>query len=112
MARYLLNIGATRALGRDFPYGTFLANVAGGLLMGLLVGFLAHRGAAGQERWRLLLAVGVLGGFTTFSSYSLEVARMIEARSYGQAANYALGSAVMAITAVFAGLWLARRLFA
>jgi len=112
ISRYLLNIGAMRVLGTAFPYGTFAANVSGGLLMGLLVGRLVHLTGIDQERWRLLLGVGVLGGFTTFSAYSLDVARMIESRSYGQAAFYALGSCVLAVSAVFAGLLLARRLFA
>jgi CrcB protein len=112
VARYLLNVAGTKVLGFNFPYGTFAANLIGGLLMGVLIGVLAHRGGADQERWRILLGVGVLGGFTTFSSYSLEVARMIEARSYGMAGFYAVASAVLAISAVFAGLLLARRLFA
>ena len=112
VARYLLNVASTRALGSNFPYGTFAANVLGGLLMGLLIGVLAHRGGADLERWRVLRGVGGLGGFTTFSSYSLEVARMIEARSYAVAGVYASASALLAISAVFAGLILARRLFA
>ena len=58
--------------------GTFTVNVVGGLLMGSLVGFLAHRGGVDQDRWRVLLGVGVLGGFTTFSAFSVEVALMIE----------------------------------
>ena len=109
VARYLLNVLATRVLGPGFPYGTFAANLIGGLLMGVLIGVLAHRGGADQERWRLLLGVGVLGGFTTFSSYSLEVARMIETRSYGQALGYSLGSVALAVGAVFVGLMLTRR---
>ncbi len=111
-ARYLVGLQATRWLGHGWPYGTFAANVIGGLLMGALVGVLAHRGGADQERWRLLLGVGLLGGFTTFSSYSLETALMIERRAYGQAGAYALGSAVLSIAALFAGLILTRRLLA
>jgi len=110
--RYLLGVQAFHRLGSSWPYGTLLANVLGGLAMGALVGFLAHRGGPDQERWRLLLAVGVLGGFTTFSAYSLEVALMIERRALGQAAIYSLGSVVLSVGALFAGLMLARRLFA
>lgn len=112
MARYALNLHAGRVLGASWPYGTLLANVVGGALMGLLFGVLAQRGGADQERWRLLLGVGVLGGFTTFSAYSLEVLLMIERRAWGQALAYGLGSAVLSIGAVFAGLMLARRVAA
>lgn len=112
MARYALGIQAMRLFGPAWPFGTFLANILGGLLMGMLAGFLAHRGGADQERLRLLLGVGVLGGFTTFSAFSLETALMIERRAYGVAASYATASVLLSITALFAGLLLARRMFA
>ncbi len=79
--------------------------------MGLLVGWLAHRGG-GQEKWRQLLGVGMLGGFTIFSAYSLEVALMVERRELAQAALYSLASVVFSVAALFAGVMLARRLFA
>jgi len=112
VARYLLSIGATKSLGREWPYGTFAANLIGGFLMGCLVGWLAFKGGADQERWRILLGVGVLGGFTTFSSFSLETALMIERRAYGHAAGYAAASVAMAIGALFLGLLAARRVLA
>jgi fluoride exporter len=112
VARYGVGVQATRLFGVAWPYGTLLVNVLGGLLMGLLVGILAARGAADPERIRLLLAVGVLGGFTTFSAYSLEIALMIERRAYGQAGAYAAGSVVLATTALFVGLFVARKVFA
>lgn len=112
VARYLLGVQAMRSLGGGWPYGTLAANVLGGLLMGVLIGVLALRGGADQERWRLLLGVGVLGGFTTFSAYSLEVVLMIERRAYGQAALYSVGSVVLSVAALFAGLILMRRLLA
>ena len=112
MARYALGVQALRLWGAGWPYGTFVANVLGGLLMGALAGFLAHRGGADQERLRLLLGVGVLGGFTTFSAFSLETALMIERRSYGQALGYTLASVVLSVTALFLGLLLARKAFA
>lgn len=112
VARYLLGVQALRSLGGGWPYGTLAANVLGGFLMGVLIGVLALRGGADQERWRLLLGVGVLGGFTTFSAYSLEVVLMIERRAYAQAALYSAGSVVLSVAALFAGLILMRRLLA
>lgn len=112
LARYLVGVSATRSFGTGWPYGTFTVNLVGGFAMGALVGFLAHRGGPDQDRWRVLIGVGVLGGFTTFSSFSLEAALMIERRDYAQAGAYALASVVLAITALFAGLIMSRRLFA
>ena len=112
VARYGLGVQAGRWLGSGWPYGTFIANVVGGLLLGLLAGWLAHRGGADQERWRLLLGVGLLGGFTTFSAFSLETAGMIQRGDWGGALGYAGLSAVLSVAAVFAGLMLARGAFA
>ena len=112
VARYGLGIQSLRLFGPGWPYGTFIANLIGGLLMGVLAGFLAFRGGADQEKLRLLLGVGVLGGFTTFSAFSLETALMIERRAYGVAASYAAASVLLSITALFVGLILARRVFA
>jgi CrcB protein len=111
VARYGLGVQSLRLWGPAWPYGTFAANVVGGLLMGVLAGYLAHRGG-GDQRLRVLLGVGVLGGFTTFSAFSLETALMIEKRAYGQAFAYTTGSVVIAVAALFAGLLLARRVFA
>ena len=112
VARYLLGGWTLRAFGPGWPYGTFAANIIGGFLMGVLVSWLAFRGGAEQERLRILLGVGVLGGFTTFSAYSLELARMLETRAYGQATFYAVSSVTLSVAALFAGLILARRAFA
>lgn len=110
--RYLLGVQTLRAFGGVWPFGTFAANILGGLAIGALAAVLAHRGGADQEKWRLLLGVGVLGGFTTFSAYSLEIALMIERRAWTQAFAYSLGSVVLSVTAVFVGLLLVRRLVA
>ena len=110
--RYVLGAQAMRAFGTGWPWGTLITNVLGGFLMGTLAGVLALRGGADQERWRLLLGVGVLGGFTTFSAYSLEVALMIERREWTSAAAYSLGSVVLSVAALFAGLMLMRRILA
>jgi CrcB protein len=98
------------ALGRwgdGFPWGTWIVNLAGGLLAGLVMGLLLHRGGAG-EAWRLFLVVGILGGFTTFSAFSLETVFMIQRGQHGAAAAYAASSLAGAVLLVFAGLWAAR----
>jgi CrcB protein len=112
MARYGASMAGLRLLGPGWPYGTFAVNVIGGLLMGALAGFLALRGGADQERLRILLGVGFLGGFTTFSAFSLEAALMIERKDYATAAGYVGLSVALAIGALFVGLLAARRIFA
>ena len=94
-----------------WPWPTLTVNVLGGLLMGLLTGWLAFRGGANSEAIRLFAAVGVLGGFTTFSAFSLEAALMIERRQLAMAGGYVLASAVLSIAALFIGLLVARRAF-
>ena len=85
--------------------------MVGSLLMGVLAGWLAFRGDGGQQL-RLLLGTGVLGGFTTFSAFSLETVLMIERREFAPAAVYVIGSVAIGVAALFVGLWLARRVFA
>ncbi len=92
--------------GAGFPYATLSVNILGGLLMGLLVGVLARTGAT--EGWRLLLGVGVLGGFTTFSAFSLDVVLIAERGASMLALAYVLASMIGSILALFAGLSLIR----
>jgi CrcB protein len=108
MARY----GIGRLVGSDtgFPWATFGVNVIGGFLMGLLAGWLVARG--GNEQLRLLLGVGILGGFTTFSAFSLEVILLAVRGAFGTAIVYAAASVVVSVGAVAIGLWMTRDLLA
>lgn len=90
-----------------FPWATFSVNVIGSLAMGLLAGWLARHGQGG-ESWRLLLGVGLLGGFTTFSAFSLEIALLIQRGAIGQAVGYALGSVLAGMAGLYLGLLLMR----
>jgi CrcB protein len=110
--RYLLSIAFGRAPLGAWPWPTFTANIAGGLAMGLLAGWLSLRGGADGERLRLFLGAGLLGGFTTFSAFSLETLMMVERRAWGPAALYSGLSVVLATGAVFLGLVGMRRFLA
>lgn len=95
-----------RALGPGFPWGTLTVNLVGGLLMGLLAGTFARTGA--NEQLRLFIAVGVLGGFTTFSAFSLETFTMIQRGDVTMAALYASASVVGSVLLLFAGVMITR----
>jgi fluoride exporter len=109
--RHGVNLASLRLLGPGFPHGTLTVNIVGSLLMGLLAGWFAHKADPGQT-WRLFLTTGILGGFTTFSAFSLDAALLIERGQLGLAALYALASPVLAIAGLFAGLWLIRAIAA
>ena len=107
--RHVINMISARGLGTAFPYGTFIINITGSIVMGLIAGYLAFKGDASQH-WRLFLMTGVLGGYTTFSAFSLDAALLYERGEIGLAAFYVLGSVVFSILGLFAGLALVRHL--
>ena len=107
--RHGMNLASARAFVTGFPYGTLLINITGSLVMGLTAAYFAFKGDASQH-WRLFLATGVLGGYTTFSAFSLDAALLWERGAVGQAAAYLAGSVVLAILGLFAGLWVVRSL--
>jgi len=104
MARYGAGLAAVRLGAGDFPWATLFVNVAGGLAMGVLAGTLG----AEDQGARQLLGVGVLGGFTTFSAFSIETVRLIEGGQPDVALGYALASVLLAVSACRIGLLLAR----
>ena len=106
--RHLSGLAALRLFGASFPYGTFFVNVVGSFLMGALIAWLARKGASVGPEWRLLLATGVLGGFTTFSAFSLDAVQLWERGQGGAAISYVIGSVVLSILALTAGLMLVR----
>lgn len=110
MGRHGLSQLTLRTFGPGFPIGTLAANVLGGLLMGLLAGWLLAK--SGSDALRLLLGVGLLGGFTTFSAFSLEAFFMFEKGRYGALLVYVGGSVILAIGAIAVGLLIARKAFA
>jgi CrcB protein len=113
MARYLTGLGYGRFVGPSQPYlATAFINVLGSFLMGVLVATLALKVSEAGMRWRLLLAVGVLGGFTTFSSFSLEAVMMLERKAYGAMVGYVFGSVVFSILGLMLGLMVVRKAFA
>ena len=105
--RHGFNLGFARVLGTTFPYATLFENVTGSLVMGLLVGWFALKGGVPQH-WQLFLTTGVLGGYTTFSAFSLDTAVLYERGAIGPAALYVLLSVALSIAGLFAGMAVVR----
>jgi len=105
--RHLSGLAALRLLGPGYPWGTLIVNVAGSLAMGVLIALLGRKFQATNEI-RLLIATGFIGGFTTFSAFSLDVVVMWERGAIVIAGIYILASVVLSVLALFAGLWLVR----
>jgi fluoride exporter len=105
--RHGINLASARAFGTGFPYGTLLINITGSLVMGLAAAYFAFKGDASQH-WRLFLTTGILGGYTTFSTFSLDAALLYERGEIGPAAIYVLASVALSIAGLFAGFALVR----
>lgn len=104
--RYLVGVGMLRSFGaQPFPLGVIPVNIVGSFIMGALVVFLGQKGLT---NWNAFLAVGILGGFTTFSSFSLETWRLIDTGRYDLAAAYVLLSVAVSLLALIAGVHLTR----
>lgn len=109
--RHGVNLLAARLVGTDFPYGTLAINVVGSFAMAVVVAFLAFKSELPQEV-RLFLTTGIIGGFTTFSAFSLETVTLFERGELGAAALYVVLSVVLSVGALFGGLMLGRTIFA
>ena len=105
--RHGVNLAAVRLFGFGFPFGTAIVNLVGSFLIGLLAGYFAFRTGFSQHV-RLFLTTGLLGGFTTFSAFSLDAALLLERHSYWLAAGYIVGSVGISLIALFFGLALFR----
>jgi CrcB protein len=101
--RHGVNLASVRLFGLGVPFGTLIVNVVGSLLMGLFAGYFAYRTGVPQHM-RLFLTTGILGGFTTFSAFSLDAALLMERHAYGLAAAYVAVSVAVSLAALFAGL--------
>ncbi|WIJ26824.1 fluoride efflux transporter CrcB [Devosia sp. RR2S18] len=108
MARYGTSVLITRWWQGGFPLATIVVNVLGSLLMGVLIGILARLTPTWAPEARLFVAVGVLGGFTTFSTFSLDAITLLERGAVGQAATYMLISVVVCLAGLYLGLLLTR----
>ena len=110
LARYYI-AGWVQPPGAEFNWGIFIVNITGGLLMGMIVEASALRLNLAPDM-RSFLTVGILGGYTTFSTFSLDSALMLQKGQYGLAAAYVIGSVILSIAALFAGLWVIRAIYA
>ncbi len=108
LLRYLMSLGVGSAWDGSFPLGTFLINLIGCFCIGALAG-LAERTPVDPQT-RLFLQTGILGGFTTFSSFGLETVQLVNKGEWGTAVTYVLGSNLLGLGLAFAGYWLVRSL--
>jgi CrcB protein len=109
VARLLVGFGAAKAFGLAFPWGTLIVNIAGSFLIGALAEAFALRWSPPQA-WQVFLTAGLCGGFTTFSTFSLDVYALVQRGEMALAAAYAAGSVALSVGALLAGLYLVRAL--
>ena len=105
VARHLINLSVSRVIGSDFPWGVMLINVSGSVIMGMAAAFFAFKAdATWSQPLRLFMTTGILGGYTTFSAFSLDVALLWERGEPLHALVYVLGSVILSVLGLFAGL--------
>ena len=107
--RHDVNLAALKLLGSGFPFGTIFVNIIGSFIMGVAIEWFALKFDPGQT-WRLFLTTGILGGFTTFSAFSLDAALLMERGAYVMASSYILISLIASVGGLFLGLLLIRQL--
>ena len=108
ICRYMVGNLIGRYNATTFPFATFFINITGGFLMGVWIGTMVLVLPARSKDLHLLMAIGVLGGYTTFSTFSLESYLLLEKGLWMQAAIYMAGSVILSIAALFAGMWILR----
>lgn len=106
--RHGVNLVVARLFGTHFPYATLIENVSGSLVMGLLAAYFAFK-TGGTQHLRLFLTTGILGGYTTFSTFSLDFALLYERGEIGLASLYVIASVALSLAGLFAGLWFVRQ---
>lgn len=108
--RHGVNLVSAALFGVSFPWGTLIVNVLGSFLIGVAAAYFAFKSDAASQGLRLFLTTGILGGFTTFSAFSLDFAVLAERGELAQAAAYVAGSVLLSLAAIFLGLFLVRSL--
>ena len=109
-ARHLVNVGMARAFGPQYPWGTLTVNVVGSFLMGFLVDMILRR-YGGSVEMRTFLATGILGGFTTFSAFTLDISQFFARGDNASAIGYIAASVIVSLIALYAGIALSKALF-
>lgn len=111
ICRYLMIGWVNDQLGKEFPYGTLIVNILGSFLLGLMIALIVNALPRGREL-HALVAIGALGGFTTFSAFSMDLYLLVERGEMASAALYATASVVISVLAFFAGMWIFRSVIA